>query len=183
MPFIFKKLELSGLVLVQPKIFADARGFFAETFKESEFLEQGIELSFKQDDLTLSNKNVLRGLHYQIGPGAQGQMVQVVKGRVWDVVVDIRANSPTFKKWVGTELNDENHYGLYMPPGFAHGFVVLSAEACLYYKCTAEYNPAIERGIKWDDPELDIKWPISRPIVSEKDEASPLLKDAEVFNA
>ena len=183
MPFTFKKLELSGLVLIQPQIFNDERGFFAETFKESEFLKQGINLSFKQDDLTLSKKNVLRGLHYQVGPKAQGQMVQVIKGKIWDVAVDIREKSPTFKQWVSVELNEENHCGLYMPPGIAHGFVVLSEEACLYYKCSAEYDPSVERGIRWDDPELAIEWPIIDPIVSGKDAALPLLKDAEVFHA
>ncbi len=180
MPFTFKRLEIDGLVLVEPRSFHDERGFFLESFKESEFAAAGITERFVQDNHSLSVKNVIRGLHYQKEPRVQGKLVRVIKGRVWDVAVDIRPGSASYGKWLGVELSEENHLMLYIPPGFAHGFASLSDEVHLLYKCTREYDPALDAGIRWDDPDLAVKWPVKNPVLSQKDRILPLLKDVIV---
>ena len=180
MPSTFKRLEIDGLVLVEPRSFHDERGFFLESFKESEFAAAGINERFVQDNHSLSVENVIRGLHYQREPRAQGKLVRVIKGRVWDVAVDIRPGSASYGKWLGVELSEENHLMLYIPPGFAHGFASLSDEVHLLYKCTQEYDPALDAGIRWDDPDLAIQWPVGNPLLSPKDRILPLLKDVIV---
>ena len=181
MPFMFTPLEIPDLILVVPRVFPDDRGFFFETYKATEFEAHGIPGTFVQDNHSISHRNVLRGLHYQLPPAAQGKLVRVVRGKAWDVAVDIRKNSPTFRKWAAVELSDENHYMLYVPPGFAHGFVAMSENVHLMYKCTAEYSPQHERGICWDDPDIDVQWPVDIPKVSERDDKLPMLYEAEVF--
>ncbi len=181
MPFSFEHLDIPGLVVIQPKVFPDGRGFFMESYKASEFARAGIPAQFVQDNHSSSVRGVLRGLHYQLPPFAQGKLVRVLEGRVWDVAVDIRTNSPTKGKWFGTELSADDRRMLYIPEGFAHGFVTLSDRAQFFYKCTAEYNKECEAGIRWDDPKLGIRWPISEVTVSEKDRALPLLRDAVSF--
>jgi len=179
-PSTFKRLEIDGLILVEPRSFHDERGFFLESFKESEFAAAGINERFVQDNHSLSVENVIRGLHYQREPRAQGKLVRVIKGRVWDVAVDIRPGSASYGKWLGVELSEENHLMLYIPPGFAHGFASLSDEVHLLYKCTREYDPALDAGIRWDDPDLAVKWPVKNPLLSPKDRILPLLKDVIV---
>lgn len=181
MPFDFKKIELNGIIIIEPKVFFDDRGFFIETYKKSDFEDNGICCTFVQDNHSFSLKGVLRGLHYQREPKSQGKLVQVVKGSVWDVVVDIRVDSPTFKKWYGIELSEENKKMLFMPPGFAHGFVALSDDVHLTYKCTAEYDVLMDAGIRWTDPDIAIEWPVSNPIVSKKDEKLPFINETEIF--
>lgn len=169
MPFIFEKLSISGLVLVTPKTFHDGRGFFFETYKYSEFAKNGITARFVQDNCSVSSKGVLRGLHYQIEPFAQAKLVQCLSGEIFDVAVDIREDSATFGKWFGVRLSGENHRMLFVPEGFAHGFVVLSDTAMIHYKCSAEYSPPHERGIIWNSATLKIEWPIEKPQLSERD--------------
>lgn len=181
MPFIFTKCEIPGPVIVEPKVFGDDRGFFLESYKKSDFVNNGIGVEFKQDNHSLSSKGVLRGLHYQKPPFAQAKLVRVVSGAVWDVAVDIRKNSPTFKKWAAVELSGENKKMFYIPEGFAHGFVALTDHVQLMYKCSNEYSPQHDAGIIWNDPELAITWPVSDPLLSDKDLVLPRLKDAEVF--
>lgn len=181
MPFNFKKLDLPGLVLVEPRVFHDSRGFFLETYKESEFAAQGISERFVQDNHSLSKQGVLRGLHFQHDPKAQGKLVSVVKGSVWDVAVDIRKNSPTYMKWCSVELSEENKKMLYIPPGFAHGFAALSDDVHLVYKCTAEYDANCDAGIRWNDTDIAVDWPISEPMVSDKDRELPFLKDIKLL--
>lgn len=178
MPCIFTPLAIEGLVLVEPKVFADERGFFIESFKESEFTANGIAVRFVQDNHSLSKKNVVRGLHYQRAPKAQGKLVRVITGKVWDVAVDLRRDSPAFGKWMGLDLSEENKKMLYIPPGFAHGFLALSDNVHLLYKCTEEYDPALDTGIRWNDPDLAIDWPVKKPVLSPKDERLPFLKEA-----
>lgn len=180
MPFLFERLAISDIVLIKPKVFTDHRGFFLETYKYSDFFQNGIKEHFVQDNHSKSVKGVLRGLHYQNNPKAQGKLVRCTKGRIWDVGVDIRKGSPTFGKWVGVELSEENFCMLYIPAGFAHGFCVLSDEAEVQYKCTEEYNAELDAGIRWDDPEINIKWPIKEPLLSDKDSKLPYLKDAKI---
>ncbi len=180
MPFDFRRLEIPDIILVVPKVFKDGRGFFAERYKHSDFARAGIREHFLQDNHSMSKKGVLRGLHYQKSPSAQGKLVWCIKGRIFDVAVDIRRGLPTFSKWVGIELTDENNYMVYIPPGFAHGFVVLSDSAEVIYKCTNEYSREEERGIIWNDPEINIKWPVTSPILSERDAHLPPLKAAEI---
>lgn len=181
MPFEFTRLEIPDLVLIEPKVFIDPRGFFLETFKKSDFKNFGIADEFVQDNCSFSERNVIRALHYQLPPKAQGKLVSVLKGKVWDVAVDIRKNSPYFLKWLGMELNEENHRMFYIPPGFAHGFAVLSENAHFLYKCTEEYSPGFERGIRWNDPEINIQWPVAEPLISDRDRNLSLLKEAEIF--
>ena len=181
MPFDFKKLEIEGLVLVEPKVFHDSRGFFMETYKESEFVAHGIAERFVQDNHSLSKKGVLRGLHFQHRPKAQGKLVSVIKGSVWDVAVDIRPDSPTYMKWCSVELTEENKKMLYIPPGFAHGFAALSDDVHLVYKCTAEYDANCDAGIRWNDTDIAVDWPISEPLVSDKDRELPFLKDIKLL--
>ncbi len=178
MPFNFVKTDIEGLIIIEPRKFPDDRGFFMETYKKSEFVNAGIAEDFVQDNHSLSSKGVLRGLHFQTEPHAQGKLVRVVKGAVWDVGVDLREESETYGKWVGVELTEENGKMFYIPPGFAHGFLTLTDNTHFLYKCTAEYAPTADGGIKWNDPEVAVQWPLSgiTPSVSAKDETLPFLK-------
>jgi dTDP-4-dehydrorhamnose 3,5-epimerase len=178
----FIPLAIPDVLLVEPKVFGDERGFFFESFNERAFNEAvGREVRFVQDNHSRSSKNVLRGLHYQVEQ-AQGKLVRVVQGEVFDVAVDIRRNSPTFGKWVGEVLSAENKRQLWVPEGFAHGFVTLSESAEFLYKTTNFYAPAFERCIRWDDSDLAIDWHLSgEPLVSAKDAVGKALREAETF--
>jgi dTDP-4-dehydrorhamnose 3,5-epimerase len=178
MPFRFQELEIPGVILVEARRFEDARGFFLETYKASEFAAQGMP-PFIQDNWSHSVRGVLRGLHYQLPPKAQGKLVMTFSGKVFDVAVDIRPDSPTYKRWVGVELSGGDGRMLYIPPGLAHGFCVLSEEVDFVYKVTAEYAPKLERGIKWNDPEIGIRWPIAEPTVSPRDAQLPSLQQMQ----
>ncbi len=179
MPFKFTRLAIPEVVLIEPRVFPDERGFFMETYKYSEFAAFGIREEFVQDNHSRSVKGVLRGLHYQRAPKAQGKLVRVVVGEIFDVGVDIRKGSPTYGKWVGERLSAENKRMLYIPPGFAHGFCVLSEVAEVLYKTTEEYAPEYDAGIRWNDPEIGIRWPIEHPILSQKDAALPRLREVQ----
>jgi dTDP-4-dehydrorhamnose 3,5-epimerase len=168
--------HLKGVRLIVPRVFEDERGFFLETFNAGVFEEHGLPSNFMQDNHSRSTRGVLRGLHYQF-PTWQGKLVRVVSGAIFDVAVDIRPESPTYAQWYGVTLSGENKHQLYIPPGYAHGFCVLSETVDVTYKCTALYNPSEDAGIRWDDPEIGIDWPISTPVVSEKDRNAPLLRD------
>jgi dTDP-4-dehydrorhamnose 3,5-epimerase len=178
MPFSFQELEIPGVILIESQRFTDTRGFFMELYRASEFAAHGIP-NFIQDNCSHSVHGVLRGLHYQLPPKAQGKLVTVFSGRVFDVAVDIRPDSPTYKKWVGVELSADDGRMLYIPPGLAHGFCVLSKEADFVYKMTEEYAPELERGIIWNDPEIGVRWPIAEPIVSPRDAQLPSLQKAQ----
>ena len=180
MPFTFKRLEIPEVVLIEPRVFEDERGFFMETYKVSDFIATGIKGSFVQENHSCSTKGVLRGLHYQNPPFAQGKLVRVVRGKIFDLAVDIRRGSPTWGKWVGVILSERNKHILYVPEGFAHGFCVLSKTAEVIYKTTDVYSPECEAGIIWNDRVLNIEWPIDEPILSEKDEKLPTLKNADI---
>jgi dTDP-4-dehydrorhamnose 3,5-epimerase len=173
---------LPGVLLIEPRVFGDARGFFLESWNRRTFAGLGLDLDFVQDNHSRSARGVLRGLHYQLAD-PQGKLVRVTAGSVFDVAVDIRRSSAHFGQWVGYELSAENHRMLWVPPGFAHGFVVTSQSADFLYKVTSFYNPADERAIRWDDPALAIAWPDLglAPTLSAKDGAAPLLADAELF--
>ena len=161
--------EIEGLAVIEPTVFRDARGYFVETYNENDMKEAGLDLRFVQDNQSMSSKGVLRGLHFQ-KQYPQGKLVRVLQGRVFDVAVDLRVNSPTFGRWFGVELSDENMKQFYIPEGFAHGFYVLSDTAVFAYKCTDFYHPGDEGGMKWDDPEIGIEWPLDgEPLLSEKD--------------
>jgi dTDP-4-dehydrorhamnose 3,5-epimerase len=177
----FIRTAIPDVILVEPKVFGDSRGYFMETYKEPLFRENGISVKFVQDNMSRSVKRTLRGLHYQLDPHAQGKLVRVVKGSVFDVAVDIRRGSPTFSRWVGVELTEENKLSMWIPAGFAHGFYVLSDFAEFFYKCTTIHTPHAERGIIWNDPDIHIHWPIDGDGVklSEKDAHNPLFKDAD----
>ena len=179
MPFTFKKLSIPEVVLVEPRIFEDERGFFMENYKYSEFADFGIKDKFVQDNHSKSARNVLRGLHFQTLPKAQAKLVRCIKGEIFDVAVDIRKGSPTYGKWVGEILSEENKKELFIPVGFAHGFCVLSDEAEIIYKSSDEYFPENERAIAWNDPTINISWPTKSPIVSEKDAGNGLLGEVE----
>ncbi|MGE0193940.1 MAG: dTDP-4-dehydrorhamnose 3,5-epimerase [Planctomycetota bacterium] len=183
MPFEFEPLDLAGVVLVRARVMEDARGHFLEAYKCSAFEGAGIAGPFVQENVSRSGRGVLRGIHYQLSPHAQGKVVQVTAGSVFDVCVDLRRGSPTFGSWLGRRLDADRYEMLYVPPGFGHGFVVLSETADVSYRCTAEYAPASERGVRWDDRDLAISWPVADPIVSAKDAALPPLRQAEVFEA
>ena len=170
---------LPGVLIFEPKVFGDSRGFFVETFHAERYRAAGLTLPFVQDNYSRSVKGTLRGLHFQ-DPNPQGKLVQVVAGAVFDVAVDVRKGSSHFGKWFGLELSAENHRQLWVPPGFAHGFCVLSEHADFQYKCTDFYAPAGDRGVAWNDPDLGIDWPIADPILSAKDAAAPRLRDAQV---
>lgn len=167
---------LPGVLLLEPRVFRDERGWFLETWRDARYAEAGVAPRFVQDNVSVSRRGVIRGLHYQ-EPGAQGKLVSVLRGRVLDVAVDVRAGSPTFGRWVGYELSDENGHQLWIPEGFAHGFSVLSGEAVFAYKCTAPYVPAGERTVRWDDPDLAIDWRVADPVVSDKDREGRFLRD------
>ncbi len=169
------KTNLPGVVVFEPNVFGDKRGFFLETYREDLFREAGITETFIQDNHSRSSRGVLRGLHYQLTQ-PQGKLVRVARGEVFDVAVDVRKGSPTFGQWCGVILDEESMRMMYVPPGFAHGFVVLSEIADFIYKCTDYYHPESEQGILWNDPEIGIKWPISEVNLSEKDTSNPVLQ-------
>lgn len=173
-----EKTLLDGAVIIYPDIFTDERGFFVETFQEKRYQELlGTDIRFVQDNLSCSKKGVVRGLHYQAPPFAQGKLVQVFRGRVIDVAVDIRFGSPTFGQHVAVELSAENKKQFFIPAGFAHGFIALEDDTVFSYKCTNVYSKEHDRGIRFDDPDLGIHWGATLPIVSEKDSAQPMFKD------
>ena len=178
MPFEFERLAINDVILVKPKFFGDNRGFFMEAYKKSDFFANGIDVEFNQDNHSKSVKGVLRGLHYQEKPYGQAKLVRCSRGRIYDVAVDIRKESETFGKYVKVELSEENKHMLFIPEGFAHGFVVLSDEAELLYKASGEYCPSADRGILWCDKDINIDWEIDfEPILSEKDKVQPLLRE------
>lgn len=168
--------KLPGVMIIEPKVFGDARGYLMETWNQARYAQAGLTTSFVQDNLSFSARGVLRGLHFQ-NPNAQGKLVYVLQGEVFDVAVDIRVGSPTFGQWVGVSLSSENNRQLYVPGGFAHGFCVISETVLFAYKCTDFYNPKAEGGIIWNDPGIGIDWPITTPNLSEKDGSYPKLKD------
>ncbi|MFA6988806.1 MAG: dTDP-4-dehydrorhamnose 3,5-epimerase [Candidatus Gastranaerophilaceae bacterium] len=181
MPFEFEKLNISGPILVKPEFFSDSRGFFAETYKKSEFVKNGITPDFNQDNTSYSVKNVIRGLHYQKSPHVQAKLVRCIKGKIYDVAVDVRCDSPTLGKWIGVELSDENNYMLYIPEGFAHGFSVLSDNgAIIAYKASAEFSKESERGILYNDKTIGIDWKVDNPTVSGKDLILPSFNEADL---
>ncbi len=179
MSFTFKKLNLSDVMLVEAKSFPDDRGYFKEIFKESSFIENEINTRFVQDNFSHSIKGVLRGLHFQKNPKAQAKLVTVFRGEIFDVVVDVRKDSPTYRKWVSEILSEQNHKLLFIPEGFAHGYCVLSDEADIFYKVNQEYSPEHDSGFIWNDPEVAIKWPMDNPLISDKDLKLPFLKNAD----
>ena len=177
----FIKSDISGIVIIEPKVFGDSRGFFMESFHKTRFEENGINEEFVQDNVSRSTRGTLRGLHYQMNPNAQGKLVRVSVGEVYDVAVDIRKGSPTFGRYVGIILSEENKKMMYVPAGFAHGFIVLSDVAEFTYKCTNYYAPQSEKSILWSDPTIGIEWPIQPDIdkISNKDKMGSFLNDAE----
>jgi dTDP-4-dehydrorhamnose 3,5-epimerase len=179
----FSSTAIPDVVLIRPKVFGDPRGYFFESWEQRKFAAAGIDASFVQDNQSRSARHILRGLHYQVEQ-PQGKLVRVVTGAVFDVAVDIRRSSPTFGRWVGEVLSEENHHMLWVPPGFAHGFIVLSESAHFVYRCTDFWAPAHERSILWNDPELNVTWPIPRgvqPLVSAKDAGAQRFRDAQCF--
>jgi dTDP-4-dehydrorhamnose 3,5-epimerase len=172
---------LPGALIIEPAVYGDSRGFFLETWRLDQYRDLGIKEAFVQDNHSRSGKNVLRGLHLQKS-SPQGKLVRVARGAVFDVAADINPDSPTYGKWVGVELNDENLRQFYVPPGYAHGFCVLSDLADFLYRCTTYYNRNDEMGVRWDDPDLDINWPIKNPSLSDKDKVLPFLKELESTN-
>jgi dTDP-4-dehydrorhamnose 3,5-epimerase len=179
MPFNFKSLEISEVILIEPTVFEDVRGFFMESYHQRDFEKAGIPLVFVQDNHSRSKKGVLRGLHYQKEPMAQGKLVRCVRGAIFDVAVDIRRGSPTYGKWVGVVLSEENRNILWIPKGFAHGYLALQDDNEVLYKTDRLYSPDHERGIIWNDPDLAIEWPMQSPIISDKDAKYPRLKNAD----
>lgn len=171
-----KPTKLDGVVIIEPKVFGDQRGFFMETWNAKRYSESGLDFSFVQDNLSYSRRGILRGLHYQ-NPNTQGKLVSVLEGEVYDVAVDVRAGSKTFGEWVAVTLSAENKRQFYVPPGFAHGFCVTSEMALFVYKCTDFYDPSAEGSILWNDPDLGIDWPVEDPLLSDKDKDAPRLKD------
>lgn len=180
----YKTTEIDGVYIIEPRVFNDSRGYFFEAWKQKEFDEQVGPVNFIQDNESKSSYGVLRGLHYQKGEAAQAKLVRVIKGKVLDVAVDIRKSSPTFGQYVMVELSEENKKQFFIPRGFAHGFLVLSEEAIFTYKVDNVYAPQCEAGIRWDDPDLGIDWPIDPKeiLMSEKDLAQPCMKNAELFD-
>lgn len=181
MPFEFIRQEIEDVILVKPKVFGDNRGFFMESYKKSDFIKNGINVEFNQDNHSKSTAKVLRGLHYQAKPHGQAKLVRCSRGKIYDVAVDLRPDSKTFGKYVKAELSEENKHMLFIPEGFAHGFVVLSDGAELLYKASGEYNPLADRGVLWNDKDINIDWEIDfEPILSEKDKIQPKLKDLDL---
>jgi dTDP-4-dehydrorhamnose 3,5-epimerase len=180
----FEPTAIPDVLLIRPKVFGDARGYFLETWQAKTFASAGIQAEFVQDNHSHSARHILRGLHYQISH-PQGKLVRVVHGTVFDVAVDIRRSSPTFGRWIGTLLSAENHHILWVPPGFAHGYLVLSDSADFLYRCTDFYSPSDERSIHWNDPDLKVAWPLpggEDPVLSPKDAAATRFRDAEYFS-
>jgi len=181
MGFSFEKFPIEGLVKVIPDLFKDNRGYFLENYNTKTFCSNGITSNFIQDNVSFSKKNVIRGLHYQVAPFAQAKLVSVMSGEILDIAVDIRSNSSTFGKYVSVVLSEKNREQLYVPEGFAHGFIVLSSFSVVQYKVSAVYSPVSERGIIWNDPDLNIAWGVDSPILSDKDKLLPFFKKSEVF--
>ena len=179
MPITFEPLRIRDVVAVRPSRHPDDRGFFAEIYRRSAFQGAGIDATFVQDNVTRSQRGVLRGLHYQLPPSAQGKLVGVVRGAIYDVAVDLRVGGPTYGKWVARTLDVESGELLWIPPGFAHGYLVLTDTADVLYKVTAEYDEDRDRGIRWDDPTLGIPWPVDDPVLSERDRRQPPFGRAE----
>ena len=179
MSFQFHRLDIPDVLLIEVQAFKDERGLFMESYKRSAFSAHGIHDTFIQDNYSHSHQGVLRGLHYQKRPKAQAKLVTVLRGQIFDVAVDIRRGSPTYRQWVGKAISAQDGCMLYIPVGFAHGFCVLSEEADVLYKVTAEYAPELDRGVIWDDPDLGIRWPVRAPTVSLKDKKLPLLKSCD----
>lgn len=176
----FITTELPGVLVVEPEVFGDSRGFFMETYHADRFAEAGITLPFVQDNQSRSVRGTLRGLHYQ-HPRAQGKLVRVVHGAIFEVVVDIRRDSPSFRQWLAMDLSAESGLQLWVPPGFAHGFCVTSDRADIVYKCTDLYSPADEHTVAWNDPDLEIAWPVTTPILSARDAAAGRLADIAIL--
>ena len=174
-----EKTAFQKAMIIEPDAFRDKRGYFMETYHKEKYEQLGLTTQFVQDNLSYSVRDTLRGLHYQ-HPRGQAKLVQVIKGEIFDVIVDIRRGSPTFGQWTGISLSDENNRQLYVPEGFAHGFCVLSDTAVVYYKCSDFYAPENEGGILWSDPDLNISWPLKDPVISEKDSRYPVLEDLPV---
>ena len=168
--------ELEGLVLVEPEVHGDERGFLVETFSAEPWAALGVDAEFVQDNHSRSARSILRGLHFQTDPG-QAKLVRCIRGRIWDVAVDLRRDSPTYGRWAGYELDDERHRQLFVPLGFAHGFCVLSETADVAYKLSSYYDPATEAGIAWNDPDVGVEWPITDPRLSERDGTAPRLAE------
>jgi dTDP-4-dehydrorhamnose 3,5-epimerase len=168
--------DIAGLLIIEPKVFGDARGFFLETWNRHRYAQAGLDADFLQDNVSFSRRGILRGLHFQ-NPKPQGKLLQVLQGEVFDVAVDIRRSSPTFGKWHGVVLSSDNKRQFYIPPGFGHGFVVLSETALFQYKCTEIYSPKDEMAIRWDDPDIGIEWPLPEPLLSERDANGLRLRD------
>jgi len=177
MPFSFSRTAIPDVVVVEPRAFPDERGYFMETYKRSEFAAHGIHEIFVQCNQSKSPRGVLRGLHYQKSPKAQGKLIRALAGAIYDVALDVRPASPTFGKWVAVSLSAENKHMVYVPPGFAHGFCVTSEDAEIHYMTTEEYAPDFESGILWNDPDLKIPWPVENPRLSERDRRWPRLRD------
>lgn len=161
MPFNFIKTDIKDLMVIEPRVFKDGRGFFMESYKKSDFVAAGIDEDFNQDNHSFSSKGVIRGIHFQTGSSAQGKLVRVVKGAAWDVAVDLRPASKTFGTWFGLELSEENNKMFYVPPGFGHGFVTLKDNTHFLYKCTNEYDPSADSGLIWNDTDINIEWPLT----------------------
>jgi dTDP-4-dehydrorhamnose 3,5-epimerase len=178
MPFTFTKTELPGVVIIEPTVFADDRGFFMETYRKSDFETAGLYLDLVQENHSKSVQGTLRGLHLQRPPKAQGKLVRAVSGEIFDVAVDVSPSSPTYRRWVSAVLSGENRRSLFIPAGYAHGFCVVSPVAEVIYKTTDEYAPDLEWGIRWDDPSLAITWPVRSPLLSVRDSEWPALADA-----
>ncbi|MCC5914299.1 MAG: dTDP-4-dehydrorhamnose 3,5-epimerase [Balneolaceae bacterium] len=174
---IFEQTPLQNVWLIKPKIFGDDRGHFLETYRASQFKEHGLDYDFVQDNISYSKKGALRGLHYQLPPASQVKLIMVPHGEILDVAVDMRTHSPTYKEHYATILSSQNRYMMLIPTGFAHGFSVLSDDAVVSYKCNDYYNPELERGVRWDDPELNIDWKVIDPLLSDKDRNLSLLED------
>jgi dTDP-4-dehydrorhamnose 3,5-epimerase len=168
--------ELEGVVLIEPEVHGDERGFLVETFRDDAWRELGVGLEFVQENHSRSSRNILRGLHFQTDPG-QAKLVRCLRGQIWDVAVDLRRSSPTYRRWEAYELDDELHRQLLVPVGFAHGFCVLSELADVAYKLSSYYDPATEAGIAWNDPDLGVEWPVSAPALSERDRTAPRLAE------
>lgn len=175
----FIETDLKGLLIIEPDVYPDSRGYFFESYSLQKYKANETTMDFIQDNISKSKKGTIRGLHYQVAKNSQGKLCQVILGTVLDVAVDIRFNSPTFGKYFSIELSDQNHKQLWIPPGFAHGFSVLSDEVIFHYKCTAYYSKTDERSIRYDDPQLNIDWKIENPVVSEKDISAKYLKDID----
>ncbi len=173
------RCDIAGLLIIEPKVFGDARGFFLETWNEQRYREAGLELNFVQDNMSSSRRGALRGLHFQ-NPRSQGKLVWAIEGEVFDVAVDLRRGSPTFGRWHGLNLSSQNRLQFYVPRGFAHGFAVLSETAVFAYKCTELYSPKDEMTLAWDDPDVGVKWPFDNPVLSDKDKQGVRLKDLPV---